>query len=195
MRRATWANLKAFVNARASSVQYIDEDNKYYLWANDGILVLDSIINKDGNSDQIDFETNYKASGNKKIVPDTDAYSNTDQFKAACIGFTGTGTLGQSTNIDFALTDVRYLVGVSVILKNQAFGDKITFQIVHPLAGVLSEFATNWNVSEDAQDQGKFEFPLRAKLPAGLIVRLIYNSIGSTNVSVACNLIAHQKSS
>lgn len=193
MRRATWTNLKTFVDARGASVQYIDEGTRYYLWAADGTLVLDCIINKDGNSDQTDFETNYKASGNKKIVPDTDPYSNTDQFKAACIGFTGTATANQLTNIDFTLADTRYLVGVSVILKNQKFGDKITFQIVHPLAGVVNEFATNWNISEDSEDQGKVEFPLRGKIPAGLKIRLAYTSIGNSDVLVACNLIMHEK--
>lgn len=189
----SWTIFKDFVSTRSLSIQYIDLGDAYDMRVADGYFELSCLVNKD-TTDGDDFEDNgYKAGGNKQLVSDTDPYANTDKFKASCQGFTGTATAGQTTNIDYTVSATRYLTGVSVILKDQVFGDKITFQIVHPQAGVVEEFATNWNISADAQDQGTFEFPLRGKIPAGLKVRLAYTSVGQTNVSVACNLILHRK--
>lgn len=191
----SWSIFKSFVQARSISIQYVDLSDAYWMMAIDGSFRLECNLVKDNGTDHDDFEDNFKANGNKKLVPDTDPYSNTDMFKAACLGFTGTATAGQATNIDYTFADTRHLVGLSVILKDQVFGDKVTLQVVHPQAGVVNEFATNWNVSADAQDQGKVEFPLRGKLDAGLKLRLVYTSVGQTNVSVACNLILHKKNS
>lgn len=193
MKEIPWSNFKVFIDARLLSIQYIDVDNTYYMWGFDGPMGFECSLYKDGNADVVDFETNYKSKGNRKLVPDTDPYANSDIFKASCEGFADVALASQVTTIDHSLTFTKYLVGVCVLLNNHVYGDKLTFQIVHPIIGVVDEFATSWNVSSDVQNQGLFEFPLRGKLSSGLKIRLVYTSIGNQDVSVACNLILHRK--
>lgn len=70
----TWATFKSFVDAREVSIQWLDLDDHYYMYAIDGAFTLRYIMKKDNGSDQTDFETNYKDAGNKKLNPlkDTD---------------------------------------------------------------------------------------------------------------------------
>lgn len=63
-RKITWALLKAFVQARTLSVQYIDLGSSYILWAYDGESNLQYEMDKDGGTDQTDFETNFMPTGN-----------------------------------------------------------------------------------------------------------------------------------
>lgn len=192
--QVNWSIIKEFITSRSLSIQWIDINGNYYLKAIDGAFDLDCILNKSLNLEEIqDFETNFKPSGNKKLIPDTNPGNNTDQFKVACIGFTGTATAGETTNIDFTMPDCRYIVGLNLVLKNHKIGDTVSFQVVHPQAGVLDEFATNWNVCDDEGDQKIVEFPLRGKIPQDIIIRLVYTSSGTDDVYVACNLMLHKK--
>jgi hypothetical protein len=61
--------MKAFLNARSLSAQYIEETSSYLIKAADGYFALETSILKDGSEadDQSDFETNYKPLGNKKL--------------------------------------------------------------------------------------------------------------------------------
>jgi hypothetical protein len=65
---ATWSEFKKFVDARYLSIQYIELYGNYHLKAIDGNFELDCIlpIGVD-NSDTTDFETHYKAAGNKSF--------------------------------------------------------------------------------------------------------------------------------
>lgn len=63
-RKITWAILKSFVQARTLSIQYIDMDTFYMLWAFDGEFSLNMEIEKDGGTEVTDFETNFKPAGN-----------------------------------------------------------------------------------------------------------------------------------
>lgn len=62
-----WSTLKEFVDERSLSIQWVDIDVKYLLCAMDGPFCLNSEIKKENpaNSDQTDFENNYKTIGNK----------------------------------------------------------------------------------------------------------------------------------
>ena len=68
-----WSDLKDFINTRNVPVQYIIANNSYYLFAADGPMEVTAQIPMDGSavSDQTDFETNYKPTGNKSIVTTT----------------------------------------------------------------------------------------------------------------------------
>ena len=65
----TWPALKAFVDGKGSSIQYLDDGSNYYLYAVDGAFAVSTIITKDSppSSNQTDFETNYKTLSNQKI--------------------------------------------------------------------------------------------------------------------------------
>jgi len=102
-------------------------------------------------------------------------------------GVSGTATAGQSTNIDLTLADDDLLVGCQVLAQGSEFGDTCDFQVVHPQAGVLKQFCTDWGVSSDKQEKINFDSKFPAKIPTGLILRLVYHSIGTTDVKVLVN--------
>ena len=64
---ADWSDVKDFINARASSPQWIIANGGYYIYVFDGPFGLSCFIPVDGTS-EIDFETNFKSKGNKSIV-------------------------------------------------------------------------------------------------------------------------------
>ena len=119
---------------------------------------------------------------------------------------------GTSTNIDLKLTDDHLITGIQLIVENANFGDTVTMQVVdndgvlptvygpywtaeqpvlYPNYPVLRQFATNWGLSSDVQvkfDEGQL-YP--AKIIAGLYIRIIYTSTGTSNVNVIANYRLH----
>ena len=84
--------------------------------------------------------------------------------------------LNSTTNIDFTLTDDSLVIGGTCIVVGAKAGDKVDFQVIHPIAGVLNQFVTDWYIDpgNTKQETPKSNYP--AKLPAGLILRVIYYS-------------------
>ena len=66
-----WNEFKKFIDDRKLSIQWIDWRGSYWLKASDGFFILECVIKKvdpvPGESDQEDFETNYKTDGNKLV--------------------------------------------------------------------------------------------------------------------------------
>jgi len=115
------------------------------------------------------------------------SFEKTKLFKDAK-GIAATVPFGTSANIDLTLTDDILMAGGNIFLaKGAAAGDKITFQAVHPQAGVVAQFVTDWFLDPDStlQQVPTSNFP--AKLAAGLKLRVVYVSVGSVDVWVAIN--------
>ena len=95
--------------------------------------------------------------------------------------------------IDLALTDDHYITGAVLRVANAAFGDTASAQVIMPDGvTVAAQFITNWSMRSDAQEQFNFETSYPAKVPAGLILRLVYNSIGNQPPTVAINYDLHK---
>lgn len=67
MREIPWSAFKSFVTDRYLSIQYMDVDNHYIMWAFDGPMGFECKIYKNNEADQVDFENNYKAAGNQSF--------------------------------------------------------------------------------------------------------------------------------
>ncbi len=131
---------------------------------------------------------------NGEIVLQATAFSNAGMFRFRGHGVSGTASKTTTTNIDHVLAQDRFINGVQLILKDHVYGDSVKFQVVHPTAGILDEFGTDWFVAEDKQEQGQIMVPYPASIPAGLTIRLVYNSVGTVNnVKVRMNLFLHWK--
>jgi hypothetical protein len=124
-----------------------------------------------------------------------------DKVKFRGVGIAFTGTSGVSTTYNYQVTEARLIDGVQILVKDHAFGDSIDFKVVdvdnvvgYGAGVVLDTFATGWYVASDAQDQGQIRLPYSAEVIAGLYLRIIYNSVGATNVDVKINLFAHKYS-
>lgn len=200
-----WTEIKAAIDSQEMRVKYIDTGKRYLIHAFDGQFSLScNILKSDSPSeDQTDFENNYKANANKKLVPDTDAYQRTDQFAFAGEGFSSTATKNTTTNLDYKITSERYINGLQMLCTNQGSNDSATLQIVdkdnvlgYGTNVVLSQFASNWQIADGNQDQGIIQLPFRGKIPANCYIRIRYTSTGIlTNVTVNANVFLHQKTS
>lgn len=204
-----WSNFKSFVNSRGLSVQWVVIGSNYHLVAIDGPFQISCVLPTDETIDDVlDFVNNFKTLGNKRFSDSEGvqlnrnrAFANSDGFRFRGLGISATATKNTTTNIDYLIPQDRYMNGVSIILKNQVFGDTASFQIVdkdnvlgYGAGTVLDEFATDWNMSEDSQDQGAVLLPYPAKVIAGLYIRIVYKSVGTENdVLVRANLFLHWK--
>jgi hypothetical protein len=101
-------------------------------------------------------------------------------------GFFFTATAGQETTNNQAVTNDYLMTGGAVLLvKGGAWGDKVTFQVVHPIAGVVGQFLTNWPINPDSTLQSLPPANYPAKIFAGLTLRAVYTSVGESDVKVA----------
>jgi hypothetical protein len=134
-------------------------------------------------------------------VQTTDEMQSTN-VNLDCQSASGTITAGGPGNIDLILTDDCFITGGDLITNGAVFGDFATMQVVdvNNILGkgaglVLGQYVTNWVMKADAvgaQLQCELRSPYPAKIPAGLALRLVYNSTGSNNVQVAINYILHK---
>lgn len=60
-----WSTLKTFIQTNKLNIQYLESVDFYYLVVFDNQFSLSCTIEKTGDSNQIDFENNYKSNSNK----------------------------------------------------------------------------------------------------------------------------------
>jgi hypothetical protein len=128
---------------------------------------------------------------NRKILPSFkhSAFQDPEGKRARFSGaFKMTVPAGEVMSQDFILADDRFITGGLYQVQGSNFGDRLDFDVVHPVAGVIDNHVSNWYVWDGAT---KLEtYP--AKLTAGLILRLTYTNVGSNEASVLVNLILHK---
>lgn len=124
-------------------------------------------------------------------------------FEASKLNFNGQGLIGtaiagQSTPLDFQITDDCLLTGAILLSKNSVFGDHINLQIVDvdgllaPAGTVLNQFVTSWYLADDIQKQLDMQVAYPAKIYAGLYIRVVYISTGNNDVDLAINYTLHK---
>lgn len=203
-----WATLKSFANDRSLTLQYVDVKGSYWIKAFDGPFVVSTVIDKvsPASSDQSDFETNFKPSANTSFTDGKNnqifkpsGFNNSGGFRFRGTGIAGTATKDTTTNIDYELTEARYINGVELLLKDHVFGDSVKFQVVdvdgtyYPAGTVLDEFGTDWYVDPDLCKQGTIRIEYPASIVTGLYIRIIYDSVGTVNdVDLKANLFLHK---
>lgn len=125
--------------------------------------------------------------GTRFDPPNSNYFDKTKMNKDAK-GVSTTVIAGTTVNLDYTLTDdVLIAGGTNFLAKGAAQGDTVDFQVVHPIYGVLNQFITNWYVNPDKTDQAVPPSNYPAKSFAGLILRVVYHSTGTTDVWVAVN--------
>jgi len=114
-----------------------------------------------------------------------------NKVSSANKGVETVATAGASTNLDLTLTDDVLLTGLQVIAQGSVFGDNVDLQVLMG-STVVAQFGTSIYLPSDEDIKLNEEAKYPAKIPAGLTLRLIYNSIGMTNVPVAVNYRLHK---
>ena len=94
---------------------------------------------------------------------------------------------GAQANIDYTFTQARYLTGAEYFKSGGNFEDRITFQMVHPIYGVVDQFATDLLM----KTEGLYQF-YKATVPAGLIARAVYKNNGANEAKFGYNLVCHK---
>jgi len=63
----TWTEFKLLVTTFSLSIQFVENENDYFLVARKNDILFENVVKKTTpkNADQIDFETNFKSDGNK----------------------------------------------------------------------------------------------------------------------------------
>jgi len=127
-----------------------------------------------------------------KRLSDFDAY----KVNLRVFHISGLAVAQQITNIDYKLTEERLIYGGFAILKGHNIDDVIKYQVVDVdnILGfgsnvVLNEFI-DIAVCEDSQKQETIMCGYPSKVPAGLYIRIVYNSTGQQDVKVKANILA-----
>lgn len=105
----TWTELKAFVDERCLTCQWVEFGTFYLVHAFDGPFALSCRIHKDSGADQTAFEASYKAAGNQKLIP-----TDTDGIALSRTKMTQTGWHYQLYGIEFETAKLDSLVNLDV---------------------------------------------------------------------------------
>ena len=128
----------------------------------------------------------------------TRRFLHTSEFSNDNVCFHGVSSYGDApsplpVSVDCSPGFAACLTGAQFIVKNGKIGDKFSFQIVHPVAGVLNEFITDWYVAGDAQQQSMLDFSCPINLSLGLIIRCVYKSTAEVGIrNILINWHTHE---
>jgi hypothetical protein len=183
-------------------------------FANDSTLITDLAngiikMSKDGSTDlsgsisaHIDFlKTGATLSTDGIPLTRNTVFADATNFRFRGMAMDGIATKTTTTNIDFKLTEERYLNGGQMIVQNHVIGDYVKFQVIDKdnILGygtnvILDEFISKWYL-RDSNSQPEILLPYPARIIANLYIRIVYVSIGTVNdVNFYCNLYLHKKS-
>jgi hypothetical protein len=128
---------------------------------------------------------------NTKFDPENINFFNKTKLFKDCKGASGVAVAGQTTNLDLTLSDDVLMTGGVFLAQNAAQGDKVDFQVLAPDGQggyvVVAQFITDWYLDPTVVQQPIPRSSYPAKLVAGLILRVIYHSVGENNVWMAVN--------
>jgi hypothetical protein len=136
--------------------------------------------------------------GSKYAPGNSSEYSAKD-LNADFKGMKFTASAGTTTTNDLQINDDVLVDGAVFHAIAGEFGDKAKFQIIDKdnVMGfganvVLAQFVTDWYINPDISTQLNERSPYPAKIYSGLYVRVVYDSVGSTDVKCILNLRLHK---
>jgi len=130
---------------------------------------------------------------NKEYIQKTQMYLGAVSIKLLEFGFNFVATKTTVTDNDLLLP-VKYMRGAGVETENHEFGDWVTVQMVdvdNVLGAGAGYVADQFGKEVQIPKSGLFTVlseSLSSAIPAGLYIRIKYNSVGTVNdVKVRCN--------
>lgn len=204
----TWSIFKSFVTARSLSIQYLDLGDGYWMKAFDGLFSLELNMPKDDGSDQIEFETTYKALGNKSLITTTQVNSQ-PPFGSKTLVINGVTKklfarfTGQQYNVDNGTNTLTYtatyawakMLGIEVInaLALDTAELKIFDDAIGTYSGVpnllLNQFAYTLNLNGPMYSRmAQFD----ADLFVGMVIKITYVSSSLLSRTVGINFLLNE---
>lgn len=206
--KLSWNDFKTLVNNKSLLIQCDDRESSYRLSALDGLFRYECSFLKSSpaNSDQIDFETYYKSKVNQKIgLGESQPFSiPAYRTKLNAIDSIKTVPINTSLDIDFKLTEERYVTGGALIIENAEMGDYFTAEVMD-LDGIIPApyrpyicenypSIAKYVEKSFVEIKGQYTtlkidtYPLNAKISANLYLRLTYFAINAgVNRNIALN--------
>jgi len=200
MREVKYNDFASYISSTNShgKVRYIESNNSYYIYLSDKGVEISTEISSRQTTDRTDFETNYKALANQSLYTVVEALPAPAGFSfEGKKTHTNTAT-NETTTVDYTVPEERYLTGVMVKGFGTHWEDTAVFSIVMPAnhAGnpteneiTVNTFAPSWAISDDLQHLDIY----RAKIPAGMLVRVEYTTASTTAVNFWVNTFLHER--
>jgi hypothetical protein len=200
--QTSWDIFKSFSVSRGLSIQFIDTGDCYYLKGFDGPFDLDCRLNKDGNSETIDFETNFKAAGNQAVKTKVVQQLGLDSVSIQPFGVMFTAAANSTTTYDYKLPSTYSLKGGVLFSSNASVGDSIGIEVVdvdniigYGAGIVLTTYITSWYVIPNQQNVVE-DISISAPIPAGLYFRFVYTNVSpSIDAKVVVNFMSYKVNS
>lgn len=191
-KQVSWTIFKDFVDTKGLSIQFIEFDSEYSLQAFDGFFSLECVLYKQptDTTDLDNFETNYKAKGNKKLSllnPFSSKEIDGKKLYKRVHGESYSVTTG-SNDLVFTIT-YNWIKINGLEMVGASNGDRVSFYVLDSVTGtyttipnyVLNQFGYGVNVPKDYYIN-KSEFD--ADLYLGMQIKLVYESIDDKNIGV-----------
>ncbi len=195
-----WADFKVLLLKKNITHQYIEKAADYSVWFDEEHDRYYCAIPKSdpASEDQTDYETNFKAAGNWAIGTRPYAFATGD-FEFAPKAAIASCPAGESEAILIAMCGTKYMNGGELITDGKAaFGDWVKCEVVdhdnllqQGVDFVLKTWVEKWYVDwKSCKDL--IQTPYAGLPPAGMYLRLTYNSTGAEAVGFALNLLMHK---
>ena len=134
----------------------------------------------------------------KILATESVPFANPSGLRFRGASFSGTVSGESTADIDYEITQERWINGGRLLISAIGPEDKITFQVVDKNnvlglgAGVvLDEFIKDYFVPDTGNLEVRLDYP--ARIIAGLFLRLKYTNSNSSSITVKCNLYLHWK--
>jgi len=143
---------------------------------------LDPILEEIRNGKSV--STTLKRSDKKSVWDDPEGARTRFEFLGSFKNRT------EDITLVYDLPEDRLINGLRFYFEGSEIGDTISFEIHHPLAGLLEAFVPSWGVCDGYHKENVYA----AKLPAGLQIHIIFKKgEGNTGaVSAFFNGLLHQ---
>jgi hypothetical protein len=134
----------------------------------------------------------------KVVATESLPFTNPSGFRFRGTSFSGTVSGESTADLDYEITQERWINGGRLLVSAIGPEDKITFQVVdkNNVLGlganvVLDEFIKDYFVPDEGNLEVRLDYP--ARIIAGLFLRLKYTNSNTSTITVKCNLYLHWK--
>lgn len=181
MRVLSWAAFKNFVDSRQISIQWIEDENFYFLVAFDNYFSVECSLSKRNKNEELDdFETNYKAAGNQSpqnVVTTQFELNNKDLKLAKCKGSIDSQTKQAIIYLlipgEFNVDDGRWVAGGYATLDTFDPDDSVSVYVEDKDRLFCSALGLATDGSDDAtiREMGVLPAPIGVAFPDYPIVK------------------------
>lgn len=207
-----YSSFKTLVSSKVLLPQFLDCGDRYHLFAIEDNISWQYDLNKDGGSDQTDFETNYQPTCNKPLeyrsVDGLPKYASalfTDSSSYWVDGSNGIliTNAGQTAYVKTNFSVPFKINGVDVHWANANVGDAIDFQVGIYTGDItdettfvqMAQFGNQYRIM--GTDTKMFDTSMVSLVPptyngASVYIRTKYINVGPNNTTLLINLLGYK---